>query len=319
MTSSIIIGCGSYLPKKILTNFDIAKIVDTNDEWISSRTGIKQRHIAADDEKTSDMAAAAAKDAIQKAGIAVSEIDLIIVATTTPDTTFPSTAVSVQALLGINTGAAFDVQAVCSGFVYALSIADNFIKAGQCKNVLVIGADKMSCILDWSDRNTCVLFGDGAGAVILRGADEADRGILSTNLYSDGTLTAILNTNGGASSSGTVGKVTMQGQEVFKHAVEKMSESVKFALKNQNLSVADIDLLIPHQANSRILDMVAKKLKIAEDKVVSTVASHANTSAASIPLALNQAYIDGRVNKGDLLAFTALGGGLTWGTCLLRW
>jgi 3-oxoacyl-[acyl-carrier-protein] synthase-3 len=319
MTSSVIIGCGSYLPEKIVTNFDLAKTVDTSDEWIVSRTGIKQRHIAAEDEFTSHMSANAAREAIKRAGISASDIDLIIVATTTPDRTFPSTAVNVQALLGINSGAAFDVQAVCSGFVYALSIADNFIKAGQCKTVLVIGADKMSCIVDWSDRNTCVLFGDGAGAVILQASEEQDRGIISTNLYSDGSLQDILNTDGGAGFSGTVGKVKMQGQEVFKHAVEKMSSSVKTALKNAGLGIADVAAFIPHQANSRILEMVAKKLRISDDKVISTVDMHANTSAASIPLALADADGKGRFKQGDLVVFTALGGGLTWGSCLLRW
>ncbi|MCE3233752.1 MAG: fabH [Rickettsiaceae bacterium] len=317
--NSVIIGCGSYLPEKVLTNTDLEKMVDTNDEWITTRTGITSRHIAAESEATSAMAANAARDAIKSAGINASDIELIIVATTTPDKTFPSTAVITQSLLGIKTGAAFDVQAVCSGFIYALSIADNFIKSGQYKTIMVIGADKMSSILDWQDRNTCVLFGDGAGAVILRGENDKSRGILSTSIYSDGSFESILNTDGGASSSGTVGKVKMQGQEVFKHAVEKMSGSVKDALSKEGLSVSDITSFIPHQANIRILEMVAKKLGLSDDKLVSTVALHANTSAASIPLALCDAYKKGRFKSGDLTVFTAIGGGLTWGTCLLRW
>lgn len=319
MLSSVIIGTGEYLPKKILTNKDLEKIVDTNDEWIATRTGITQRHIAADDEFTSHMSANAAKQAIENAGIAASEIDLIIVATTTPDNTFPATAVNVQALIGAGQGIAFDVQAVCAGFVYAISIADNFIKSGQVKTALVIGADKMSSIVDWSDRNTCVLFGDGAGAVILRASEDNGHGILSTHLYADGNYQSILNTTGGTSSTGTVGKVKMAGQEVFKHAVEKMGDSIKTALKTNNLEISDINHLVPHQANSRILDMVAKKLGIKEANVVSTVSMHANTSAASIPLALNNANSKGRFNKGDVVVFTAIGGGLAWGSCILKW
>lgn len=319
MKSSIIIGTGSYLPEKILTNSDLEKFVDTNDEWIISRTGIKQRHIAADGEATSDMATEAAKGAIKQAGIEPEEVDLVIVATTTPDKTFPSTAVCVQAALGIKNGAAFDVQAVCSGFVYAMSVADNFIKTGQVKTALVIGADKMTSILDWQDRNTCVLFGDGAGAVILQASDEEGRGVLSTNLYSDGTYKDILDTDGGVSSNGNVGKLRMQGKEVFKHAVAKMSGCVKSALKERGLSVADIDVFVPHQANIRILDMVAKKLRLPDGKVLSTLDKHANTSAASIPLAIADAEREGRFKKGDLVVLTALGGGLTWGSCLIRW
>jgi 3-oxoacyl-[acyl-carrier-protein] synthase-3 len=319
MVNSVVIGAGSYLPEKILTNDDLAKIVDTNDEWISSRTGINQRHIAADDETTSDMAIKAAKNAIKKSGIQSDDIDLIIVATTTPDNTFPSTAVKVQAGLGIKNGAAFDVQAVCTGFVYAMTVADSFIKTGKAKNALVIGADKMSCILDWEDRNTCVLFGDGAGAVVLSASDDEHRGIIYSKLYSDGAYSDILNTTGGASSTGTVGKVHMQGQEVFKHAVSKMTASIKESLSATNLEVGDISSFIPHQANARILDMVAKKLRLSGDKVVSVVAKHANTSAASIPLAIADADSKERFSKGDLLVLTAIGGGLTWGTCLVRW
>jgi 3-oxoacyl-[acyl-carrier-protein] synthase-3 len=319
MISSVIIGTGGYLPEKVLTNSDIEKIVDTSDEWITSRTGIKQRHIAAENEKTSDMAIRAAKNALTKAAINASEIDLVIVATTTPDNTFPSTAVIVQSALSLKNAAAFDVQAVCTGFVYAMSIADSFIKTGQAKNVLVIGAEKMSCILDWTDRNTCVLFGDGAGAVIMQASNDKNRGIIYSKLHADGSYKDILHTNGGASSTGTVGKVHMQGQEVFKHAVSKMSESVKDSLLCNGLNVNDIAAFVPHQANTRILDMVAKKLHIAEDKVVSMVAKHANTSAASIPLAMADADSKGRFKNNDLVVLTAIGGGLTWGTCLVRW
>lgn len=319
MTHSIIAGCGSYLPEKVVTNSDLELMVNTNDEWIRSRTGITQRHIAADGEATSHMAAKAAKDAINAAKIKASDIDLIIVATTTPDSTFPATAVHVQAAIKAEKAAAFDVQAVCAGFIYAISVADSFIKSGQAKNILVIGADKMSSIVDWKDRNTCVLFGDGAGAVILQASDEENRGILSTHIYSDGNFQNILNTSGGASSSGTVGKVQMLGQEVFKHAVDKMSKSVKAALKENDLNNSDIDVLIPHQANMRIMEMVAKKLKIAPENVISTVATHANTSAASIPLALAKAVNEEKISKGDVVAFTAIGGGLAWGSCLLRW
>lgn len=319
MVNSVVIGTGSYLPEKILTNDDLAKIVDTNDEWISSRTGIKQRHIAADNETTSDMAILAAKQAMDKAAVAPDNIDLIIVATTTPDSTFPSTAVRVQAGLGIKGGAAFDIQAVCTGFVYAMTIADSFIKTGQAKNVLVIGADKMSCILDWEDRSTCILFGDGAGAVVLTASEQEGRGIIYSKLYSDGDYADILNTTGGVSSTGTVGKVHMLGQEVFKHAVAKMTSSVKEGLKSCGKNVGDINAFIPHQANARILDMVSKKLRISDDKVISTVAKHANTSAASIPLAIAEADRRGCFTMGDLVVLTAIGGGLTWGTCFLKW
>lgn len=319
MISSVIIGTGGYLPEKILTNKDIEKIVDTTDEWITSRTGIKQRHIAAENEKTSDMALTAAKIALQKAAIDPLDVDLIIVATTTPDNVFPSTAVIVQSGLSAKNAAAFDVQAVCTGFVYAMSIADSFIKTGQARNVLVIGAEKMSCILDWTDRNSCVLFGDGAGAVILQASNDKNRGVFYSKLNADGSYKDILETNGGVSSTGTVGKVHMQGQEVFKHAVSKMSESVKDSLLLNGLNVNDIAAFIPHQANIRILDMVAKKIQIADDKVVSMVAQHANTSAASIPLAMADADNKGRFKANDLVVLTAIGGGLTWGTCLVRW
>jgi len=319
MVNSVIIGTGSYLPEKVLKNSELEKIVDTSDEWIATRTGIKQRHIAKDDEKTSDMATMAAKEALENAGVNKDDVDLIVVATTTPDNTFPSTAVHVQAALGIKGGAAFDVQAVCTGFVYAMSVADSFIKTGQAKTVLVIGADKMSCILDWQDRNTCVLFGDGAGAVVLQGSNDENRGVIYSKLNSDGAYSDILNTSGGVSSNGISGKVQMQGQEVFKHAVSKMTQSVKDALKAKGLGVNDVAAFIPHQANARILDMVAKKLKISNNKVVSMVAEHANTSAASIPLAMADADKKGRFEKEQLVVLTAIGGGLTWGTCLLKW
>jgi len=306
------------LPEKILTNSDLEKMVDTNDEWIASRTGIKQRHIAVESEFTSDMAAKAAAKAVLKANIKPSDIDLIIVATTTPDTTFPSTAVHVQRKIEAGECIAFDVQAVCAGFVYALSVADNFIKAGQVKNALVIGADKMSSIVDWTDRGTCILFGDGAGAVVLQ-AKDGDSGVVSTHLYADGKYDSILNTTGGASSNGQVGKVHMDGQEVFKHAVSKMGAAIKAAATFNDLKVSDIDFLVPHQANSRILDMVAKKLRMTDDKIISTVALHANTSAASIPLALAHADNEGKFKKGDNVVIAAIGGGLAWGSALIRW
>jgi len=319
---SIITGCGAYLPKKILTNADLVKMVDTSDEWIVERTGITQRHIAADGEMTSDMAMGAACQAMQHAGVTADMIDLVILATTTPDSTFPSTATKVQSQLGIKRGAAFDIQAVCSGFVYALAIADNFIKCGQVKRALVIGADTMSRIIDWEDRGTCILFGDGAGAVVVEAAaqeDNSDRGILSTHLYADGDYGNLLYVDGGASSTGTVGKIRMLGQEVFKHAVQKMADSVLHALDANDLTVDDINILIPHQANIRILSAVARKLGIPHEKVVITVQDHANTSAASIPLAMQHAVSAGRIKKGDIVVIEALGGGLTWGAAVIRW
>lgn len=317
---SVILGCGAYLPEKIVTNADLAASVDTSDEWIQERTGIKKRHLAAPNECTSNMAAKAALNAMQAAGITAGDIDLIILATTTPDSTFPSTATKVQALLGIHQGAAFDIQAVCSGFVYALAVADNFIKCGQARTALVIGADTMSRLVDWEDRGTCVLFGDGAGAVVVQAqAREFKRGILSTHLYSDGRYGSILHVDGGVSSTGTVGKLRMSGQEVFKHAVQKMSESVQHALDANHLTVDDIDVLIPHQANIRILDAVARKLNIPKNKVVITVQDHANTSAASIPLAMDTAVTEGRLKRGDLVVIEALGGGLSWGSAVIKW
>jgi len=317
--NSQIISSGSYLPQKIVTNFDLEKTIDTDNQWIVDRTGINQRHIVADNELTSDIGFFAAQKALQKAGLKPEDIDLIVLATTTPDLTFPSTATTIQAKLGAKNAFAFDIQAVCSGFVYALNIADNFIKVGQAKNALVIGADILSRIVDWSDRNTCVLFGDGAGAVVLQAVENKDAGIIAANLYSDGTLNSILSTSGGVSSSKNSGFIQMQGKEVFKHAVEKMSKSVVDVLAKVGLQTSDIDWLIPHQANSRILASVAKKLNVAEEKVVMTVANHANTSAASIPLALDSVLQKGQIKKGDIVVFEALGGGLTWGAIVVRW
>ncbi len=321
---SQIIGCGSYLPERILTNDALAHTLDTSDQWIVGRTGIKQRHIAAEDELTSGLALKAAKDALNHAGVSPGEIDLIVLATTTPDETFPSTATKVQALLGMTRGAAFDVQAVCSGFIYALSIADNFIKAGQAQTVLVIGAETFSRILDWQDRSTCVLFGDGSGAVVVRAAkweenETKAKGIISTHLHSDGRYGDLLHTDGGPSSTQTVGKVRMAGKEVFRHAVINLAAVVREALEANDLDIADIDWLVPHQANKRILDGTAKKLGIEPERVVVTVDRHANTSAASIPLALDDAVKDGRILPGHLILMEAMGGGMTWGSALVRW
>ncbi len=319
MLRSHIIASGSYLPEKIMTNKDLEKIVDTSDEWIEQRSGIKQRHIAADDQTTSDMAVNAANRAIEAAGITAQDIDGIIIATTTPDQTFPSVAAKVQAAIGAPVGIAFDVQAVCTGFVYALSVADNFIKAGQLKRVLVIGAEKMSSILNWEDRTTCVLFGDGAGAVILEAQETEEKtGILSTHLYANGNHQDLLYTNGGVSTTGQSGKLVMEGREVFKHAVTLMAGAVVAALEENNMSADDVDWLVPHQANIRIIESTAKKLKMPMEKVVVTVANHGNTSAASIPLAFDEAIRSQKVKKGDTVLFEALGGGLTWGSALVR-
>ena len=320
---SVITGCGSYLPARRVSNEELSKTVDTSDEWIVERTGIRYRHIAAKDEKTSDLALAASKQALAMAGLEPNDLDLIIVGTATPDETFPSTATMVQAKLGMTRGAAFDVQAVCSGFVYALSIADNFVKAGQAKRILVIGAETFSRILDWTDRTTCVLFGDGAGAVVVEAATgegtTADRGILSTHLHSDGRQHDLLYVDGGPSSTGTSGFVRMRGKEVFRHAVVNLADVVKESLAATGLDASDIDWIVPHQANRRILDGTARKLGVAPEKVIITVDEHANTSAASVPLALNQAVSDGRIKRGDLLLLEAMGGGFTWGACLVRW
>ena len=323
MIRSVIVGCGAYLPANVVTNDDLAKRLDTSDEWITERTGIKRRHMAVAGEVTSDLALNAAKHALEKAHLGPDDLDLVVVATTTPDETFPSVATKVQARLGMTRGAAFDVQAVCSGFVYALSVADNFIRAGQAKTVLVIGAETMSRILDWTDRTTCVLFGDGAGAVVLRAApgegSNADRGILNTKIFSDGRLHDLLYTDGGVSATGTAGHLRMQGKEVFKHAVVNISAAIEASTKEAGITPADIDWFVPHQANQRILDGTARKLSIPPEKVVSTVAEHGNTSAASVPLALCVAVEDGRIKRGDLVLLEAMGGGFTWGAALLRW
>lgn len=315
------LGCGSYLPENAVTNDELSKRVDTTDEWIVARTGIKKRHIAADGELTSDLARKAALKAIEHAGIDAQEIDFIILGTTTPDNTFPSTATKVQAQLGLTHGFAMDVQAVCSGFMFALATADNFLKAGQGKTALVIGAETFTRLLDWEDRTTCVLFGDGAGAVILRAEEKANEspGVLSTHLHSDGRYQDLLMVDGGPSATQTTGHVRMTGKEVFRHAVKNLADVVTEALAANNLNADDIDWIVPHQANKRILDGTAKKLKISPDKVVVTVEQHANTSAASIPLALDYAVKDGRIKRGDLIILEAMGGGLTWGSALVRW
>jgi 3-oxoacyl-[acyl-carrier-protein] synthase-3 len=320
---SVVAGCGSYLPERIVTNEELARKVDTSHDWIVQRTGIHSRHIAADGEMTSDLAVAAAQDALQHAGISADDLDMIVLATATPDETFPSTATSVQASLGMTRGAAFDVQAVCSGFVYATNVADNFIRLGQANNVLVIGAETFSRILDWKDRSTCVLFGDGAGAIILQGqegaGDSADRGILSNCLHSDGQHHDLLYVDGGPSSTQSVGFLRMEGPEVFKHAVRNLASVVGEALDAAGLTPSDISWLVPHQANQRIISTTARKLKMSEEKIVMTVDHHANTSAASIPLALTEAVRDGRVSGGDVVVLEAMGGGFTWGASVIRW
>lgn len=318
-----ITGCGSYLPARVIENAEMADLVDTSDEWIVARTGIKRRHIAAEGEFTSDLATAAAQKALAAAGVSADDVDLIVVATATPDETFPATATRVQFNLGMTKGFAFDVQAVCSGFVYALNVADNFVKAGQVKTALVIGAETFSRILDWEDRATCVLFGDGAGAVVLQAADDTgttdDRGILAAKLHSDGRHHDLLYVDGGPSSTQSTGFLRMAGKEVFKHAVNNLSSVVDETLQIVGLSAADIDWVVPHQANKRILDATARKLKIDPAKVIITVDEQANTSAASVPLALDSAVADGRIKRGDLLLMEAMGGGFTWGACLVRW
>jgi 3-oxoacyl-[acyl-carrier-protein] synthase-3 len=320
---SQIIGCGACLPETILTNAELSKRVDTSDEWIRERTGIRERRIVADGEKTSDLALGAARQALLDAGIDAGELDMIVVATTTPDETFPATATTVQARLGMAHGAAFDVQAVCSGFIYGLSVADNFIKGGQAETILLIGAETMSRLLDWTDRGTCVLFGDGAGAVVLQAGegkgDNHDRGVLNTKLYSDGRLHDLLYVDGGPSSTRTTGHLRMQGKEVFRHAVTNISAAIQASADAAGVAVSDIDWFVPHQANQRILDGTARKLGIDPARVVSTVATHGNTSAASVPLALATAVQDGRIKRGDLVLLEAMGGGFTWGAGLLRW
>ncbi len=319
---SVVTGVGGWLPPTVVTNQDLAAIVDTNDAWIVERTGIHTRHRAADNLATSDLATEAAKLALARAGLSPADVDLIIVATTTPDLTFPATAAIVQRKLGCPVGIAFDVQAVCSGFVYALAVADNFVVRGLARCALVIGAETMSRLMDWTDRGTCVLFGDGAGAVILRpGAGRGttgDRGILGFSLRADGTKQDLLYVDGGPSSTGTVGKLRMQGNQVFRHAVVNISEAVLAAAAIAGVTMAEVDWFIPHQANQRILEGVAKRLGIDGKRVISTVADHANTSAASIPLALAVGLEDGRIQPGQLLLLEAMGGGLTWGAVVLR-
>jgi 3-oxoacyl-[acyl-carrier-protein] synthase-3 len=319
---SLVAGCGSYLPEQVLTNDELARRLDTSDEWIRQRTGIAERRIAAPGQLTSDLAVAAARRALERAGMSGSDLDLIVLATATPDLTFPATATKVQAQLGMKRGAAFDVQAVCSGFVFALSIADNALRLGQARTALVIGAETFSRILDWEDRGTCVLFGDGAGALVLNAAPEATgggRGVLSTHLHSDGTQHDILYVDGGPSSTQSTGHLRMEGREVFRQAVQHLSEVVEEALASSGYTAADLDWLVPHQANSRIIDAVGRRLGLSADRVVNTVARHANTSAASIPLALSEAVGDGRIKPGHLVLIEAMGGGLTWGSGLIRW
>lgn len=320
---AVIKGVGSYLPEKIVTNDDLAKTVDTSDEWIRERTGIRQRHIAADGETTADLALHAAKRALADADMDASEIDLIVLATSTPNNTFPATATLIQNRLGIHHGAAFDIQAVCSGFVFALNTANALVMTGQANHVLVIGAETFSRILDWEDRGTCVLFGDGAGAVVLScedgTGDNTDRGILAGKVRSDGRHYDKLYVDGGVSSTQTVGKLRMLGPDVFKHAVKNISSIIAETAEIAGISVSDIDWFVPHQANKRILDGTAKKLKLKPEQVVVTVGQHGNTSAASVPLALDVAIKDGRIKKGDLVMLEAMGGGFTWGAVLVRW
>ncbi len=317
-----IAGIGSHLPDRVLSNDEISSMVDTSDAWIRERTGIRQRHIAAEGETTADLGEKAARRALDHAGIAPEDVDLIVVATTTPDYTFPSTATLIQARLGALKGAAFDVQAVCTGFIYALSVADNFIARGQAQTALVIGAETMSRILDWTDRSTCVLFGDGAGAMVLTGEDPAgsgeDAGLLQTYLRSDGRFQHLLHVDGGPSSTQTVGHLRMVGNQVFRHAVTNIAESMTTIAGRAGLEIADIDWFVPHQANQRILEGVARKLSIPTASVISTVADHGNTSAASVPLAFDKAVQDGRIQRGELVLMEALGGGFTWGAALAR-
>lgn len=320
---SVIRGVGAYLPKKVLTNADLSKMVDTTDDWIVERTGIRARHVAAEGELTSDLGIAASRQALVRAGIDPVDIDLVICATSTPDRTFPATAVRIQAGLGVTKGAAFDIQAVCSGFIYAMTTADNFLKTGQFKRALVVGAETFTRILDWSDRSTCVLFGDGAGAVVLEAqptkGERTDRGILATRIRSDGRFEDLLYVDGGPGSTKTVGHLRMNGREVFRHAVQKISGVIEETLIESGFTADEIDLFVPHQANQRILDGIAKKLNVPADRIVSTLAYHGNTSAASIPLALNHALESHRLGEGKLVLMEAIGGGLSWGAVLARW
>lgn len=319
---SAVTGVGSFLPEQVVTNADLAEIVDTSDEWITARTGIRQRHKARDDEPTSDLATEAARRALADAGREASDVDLIVVATTTPDLTFPSVASIVQRKLGCGAGIAFDIQAVCSGFVYALSVADGMVARGTARCALVIGAEEMTRLMDWTDRSTCVLFGDGAGAVVVEPVDgdgtPADRGVLGFALRCDGSKTDLLYVDGGPATTGTVGHLRMAGNQVFRHAVVNIAEAITLACQDAGISIADVDWFVPHQANQRIIAGVGDRLGLDEDKVILTVADHANTSAASIPLALDAAIRDGRIKRGDLVLIEAMGGGLTWGACAFR-
>lgn len=319
---SQVTGCGSYLPSRVVTNAELAERVDTTDEWIRQRTGIRERRMAEDGEMTSDLGVKAAEEALAMAGLSGADLDLIVCATATPDETFPATATRIQDRLGMRQGAAFDVQAVCAGFIYGLAVADNFLRLGQARTALVVGAETFSRILDYEDRSTCVLFGDGAGAVVLQAAEgngAIESGVLSTHLYSDGRHHDALYVDGGPSSTGTVGHVRMEGREVFRHAVVRMAEAIDAALAANGLNPGDIDWLVPHQANLRIIEAMARRLNLPQDRVVVTVDRHANTSAASIPLALCEAVGDQRIRSGDLILMEAMGGGFTWGSALLRW
>jgi 3-oxoacyl-[acyl-carrier-protein] synthase-3 len=315
---SVVAGVGSALPKRQVSNEELAQTVDTTDEWIVERTGIRNRYIASDGETTGSLAAAAARNALDDAGFDARDIDLIVLATATPDQTFPSTATKVQAALGINDCIAFDVHAVCTGFLYALSVADSMLRSGNARKALVIGAETFSRILDWEDRATCVLFGDGAGAIVLS-AEESDRGILATKLHADGRHNDLLFVDGGPSTTGTVGKLRMKGREVFRHAVVNLAQVMNEVLESSGLNTGEVDWVVPHQANARILDATAKKLGLAPEKVVVTVDRHANTSAASVPLAFDTAVKDGRIKRGDVVVLEAMGGGFTWGAAVLRY
>ncbi|WP_202307181.1 MULTISPECIES: beta-ketoacyl-ACP synthase III [unclassified Mesorhizobium] len=323
MIRSVVRGIGSALPRRIMKNTDFEGVVETSDEWIVQRTGIRQRHIAADDETTASLGEAAARAALDNAGLTPADLDLIVLATSTPNNTFPATAVDIQQRLGMRHGFAFDMQAVCSGFVYAVTAADLYLRGGQAKRVLVIGSETFSRILDWNDRSTCVLFGDGAGAIVMEAGEGAgtiaDRGVLAASLRSDGTHKEKLYVDGGPSTTGTVGHLRMEGREVFKHAVGMITDVIEATYAQAGITSADLDWFVPHQANKRIIDASARKLGIAEEKVVVTVDRHGNTSAASVPLALAVAVADGRIKKGDLVLLEAMGGGFTWGAVLLRW
>ena len=320
---SLVAGCGGYLPSRIVTNAELARRIETSDEWIAQRTGIRERRVVAEGELTSHLAIKSAQAALARAGMAGSDIDLIVLATSTPDETFPATATRVQSAIGMTRGAAFDVQAVCSGFVFAFAVADNFIRLGQVRTALVIGAETFSRILDWKDRTTCVLFGDGAGAVVLKAGEgngsKEDRGVLSTHIFSDGRYHDMLYVDGGPSSTRTTGYLRMEGREVFRHAVVKLAEAVDAAIAANGITGTDIDWLVPHQANQRIIDGMGHRLGLPPEKVVLTIDRHANTSAASIPLALAEATGDGRIRPGHLVLMEAMGGGFTWGSALVRW